>query len=166
MAALIISSGALLLLLLPHGAHAGCANACNGHGDCSFGHVCNCYDGWGAVADCSGRNCEKAPSWFDKPFNGTAHAEEGPNASQRAGQRAAAASAPDAEEGEATHPADAAARLLAMRAEERERLSEIRQRLAPAKPGHDHLPSPREGGRPGHVPNTDKKREKQSEVFF
>ena len=31
-----------------------CPNSCNGHGNCTVGNVCQCFDGWnGGAADCS-----------------------------------------------------------------------------------------------------------------
>ncbi len=34
-----------------------CPNSCSGHGMCTMGNVCNCFDGWtGGAADCSRSN--------------------------------------------------------------------------------------------------------------
>ena len=57
----------LVGVLFVHIANAICPNGCNGHGSCTVGNVCQCYDGWnGGAADCSFRECKTGPAWADK----------------------------------------------------------------------------------------------------
>lgn len=46
----------LLLACLCLTVYSACPNQCNGHGLCTLGNVCACFDGWnGGAADCSFR---------------------------------------------------------------------------------------------------------------
>lgn len=56
------------------------AMACSGHGHCSGppAYRCTCAEGWEHAADCSERECPRAPAWFDYPMaDNDAHDKRG-----------------------------------------------------------------------------------------
>jgi len=55
-------------------AASSCPDLCNGHGRCDSSATCQCFNGWGASADCSLRTCPLGGSWADiAALDGTAH---------------------------------------------------------------------------------------------
>ncbi|RYG56551.1 hypothetical protein EON66_02630 [archaeon] len=59
--------GMCALTVVPwHVANAQCWNGCSGHGRCTPGVTCECFDGWRGAPDCSTRSCATGPAWAAK----------------------------------------------------------------------------------------------------